>query len=96
MTGLFSPRVTTIPQPTPHVRLIARGLLETLHEDHRLVGAASAMRGDDIDERGLDILGHALGVTAHINMGAFVQPLPERRAHFAHAVLHIEFFRSIA
>ena len=53
------------------------------------------MLGDDIDECGLDILGHALGVPADIEMRAFGKPAPELGADFAHAVLHVIFLGAV-
>src|SRR5580704_12396232 len=46
-------------------------LLELPDEAHGLVGRPGAELGHDIDQRALHVLGHALGIAADIDMGAF-------------------------
>src|SRR5215472_1745025 len=60
-----------------HVLLIAALLLELVHEGDRLVAGARTVLCDDVDQRALDVLGHALGVAADIDVGALGQPRPQ-------------------
>src|SRR5262245_30298805 len=52
------------------VLLVAALLLEIGHERDGLVGGAHAVLRHDVDQRALHILGHALGVAAHVHMSA--------------------------
>src|SRR5215831_9959965 len=79
-----------------HVLLIAAALLELSHEGDRVVGRARAVLRDDVDERPLHVLGHALGVTAYIDVGAVGEPSPQVAPHLAHAVLHVELLLAVA
>ena len=54
------------------------------------------MRGGDIDQRPLDILGHALGVAADIDMRALGEPAPQLRSDLAHTVLDVELLVAVA
>ena len=54
------------------------------------------MRRDDLDERALDVLGHALGVAADVEMRAFGEPAPQLRPDLAHAVLDVDFLVAVA
>jgi hypothetical protein len=56
------------------VLLIAALLLEIGDEGDRLIGRAYAVLGDDLDQRALDVLGHALGIAADIDVGAVGDP----------------------
>src|SRR5581483_1843327 len=53
-----------------HVSLIAAALLQLGDEGDRLVGGARAEFGDDVDQRALHVLRHALRVAADIEMRA--------------------------
>src|SRR5712671_1796174 len=77
--------------PSVDVLLITALLLQLGHESDRLVGRACAVLRHDVDKRELDILGHVLGVAAHIEMRALGEPGPEVATDLAHAVLHVEF-----
>src|SRR5215211_5580929 len=79
-----------------HVLLIAAALLEVGHEGDRLVGRAHAVLRDDVDQRPFHVLGHALGVAAHIHMRAVGEPRPQIAADLAHAILHVEFLLAVA
>src|SRR5262249_15642824 len=63
---------------------------------NRLVGRACAVRGDDLDPRTLDILGHTLGIAANIDVRTLGDPGPELAAELAHAVLDIKLLAAIA
>src|ERR1043166_10053281 len=78
------------------VLLVAALLLELRHERDRLLDGARAMLRHDVDQRALDILRHALGIAADIDMRAVGEPGPEVAADLAHAVLHEEFLAPVA
>ena len=71
----------------PHVA--ARGA-EVLDVGVRGAGAQPAVRRDDLVQRGVDVLRHARGVAAHVEMGAVLEPRPKLGAVFAHLVLHVD------
>ena len=48
------------------------------------------MRRGDVDQRPLDVLGHALGVAADVDMRAARRASATTPADLAHAVLHVE------
>src|SRR6266852_3699468 len=77
-----------------HIALVAAGLGETV--EPRLGGRALAalLRGD-FQQRVLDVLGHALGIAADIEMRAFVEPRPELGRVLAHAMLNVELLRLV-
>src|SRR5262245_55953700 len=63
-----------------HVLLVAPGLLEIGHEGDRLIERAHAVLCDDLDQRALDVLGHALGIAAHVEVRALGEPRPHLAA----------------
>src|SRR5215469_10592445 len=79
-----------------HILLVAAVLLHLGHEGDRLVGRAYPEGRHDLDQRRLDVLGHALGVAADIDMRALGEPGPQIAANVAHAVLDIDFFGGVA
>ncbi len=60
------------------------------------LAAARAVLGNDIDQREFDVLGHALGVAADIDVRAVSEPGPQIAAGFAHAVLHVDLLIAVA
>ncbi|MNH12164.1 hypothetical protein D3C79_716990 [compost metagenome] len=46
-------------------------------------------------ERGVDVLGHAPGVTTDIEVSALLQPAPQVSALLEHALLYIDFLRLV-
>src|SRR5262249_26963768 len=55
-----------------------------------------AVLGDQEDQRGIDVLGHALGVAADIDVRPALQPRPQPRRVFAHAMLDVDLVRLVA
>src|SRR5471032_1925826 len=47
---------------------------------------------DDFLQRGVDVLGHAAGIATDIDTGTLLQPAPQLRAGFEHALLHVDLF----
>ena len=58
--------------------------------------SSCAMARNDIHQSRLDILRHAFGVAAHVEVRALRQPAPQGVADFTHAVLDVEFPIAIA
>ena len=56
----------------------------------RGVLAHAALRFNDAMQRGVHILRHAAGVAAHVDAGAALNPTPQLRTLFDHAVLHVD------
>jgi hypothetical protein len=56
------------------VLLITALLFQLRHEGDRLIGGARAVLRHDVDQRALDVLRHALGVAADVNMRAVGEP----------------------
>ena len=52
--------------------------------------------GGDIDQGALDVLRHAFGVAADIDMRPLGEPTPQLRPDLAHAVLDVEFLIAVA
>jgi hypothetical protein len=77
-------------------RVVAFGFLEVL--DVGLGGFAGfrAVFFDDGDERLVDVVGHADGIAADVEVGAFLQPGVEFRAVLDHAVLDVDLLRLVA
>ena len=73
-----------------HILLIAAAFLELGHERDGFVGRAHAEGRDDIDERRFDILGHALGIAADIDVGAVGEPGPQIAADVKHMAKDVE------
>ncbi len=61
-----------------------------------LVSRFAALGFDDLVKGFIDILGHAFGVAADVEVGAFFQPLPEFAGGLEHAGLDVDFFFLIA
>src|SRR5712691_5967901 len=78
------------------VLLVAALPLEVGDEGDRLVDRARAVLGDDVDQRALDVAGHALGVAADIDVGAVGEPGPEIAADLAHPILDVELLLGVA
>src|SRR3954453_13099788 len=78
------------------IRLVAPRLFQRRDKSDRLVGRAGAVRRDDFDQRRFDILCHALGIAADIEMRASREPLPNLGADFAHPILDVEFSFAVA
>lgn len=55
----------------------------------------TAMTFDDAQHCGFDILRHVAGITADIDMGAILEPRPQRRTLFAYSVLDVDFLRLV-
>src|SRR5665213_1187591 len=70
--------------------------LQLSDKGHGLVGRTRAELRDDVDQRALDILGHALGIAADVDVGALCQPRPQLAADLAHAILHVELLVAVA
>src|SRR5579863_3454905 len=79
-----------------NVGLVTAIDLQLAEEPHRLGRCAAAMLGDDVDERGLDVLGHAQRVAADIDVRAIIKPGPEVAANLAHAVLDVDLLVAVA
>src|SRR5690348_4298910 len=58
-----------------------------------VVGGVAAVRHGDVDERGMDVPGHVVGVAADVQVRAFLQPGVEFPALLAQAVLDVGFSR---
>src|SRR5690349_428666 len=71
-------------------------LLQVRNEAHGLGRGARAVVRNDIHQRALDVLGHAFGIAANIEMRALREPGPQFTADLAHAVLHIELLLAVA
>src|SRR5262245_17552018 len=84
------------PTASIHILLIAALLLQIRYEQSRLFRAARAVLRHDIDQRGLDILCHALGVAADIEVRAVGDPTPQIAANLAHTILHVDLLIAIA
>src|SRR5262249_12285135 len=82
--------------PSIYVLLIAADLFQIGDESNGLIARARAVRGDDLDPGALHILGHALGVAADVDVGAFGEPRPELAAELAHAILDVELLTAVA
>ena len=54
------------------------------------------MRGGEVANGRFDVPGHALGVTADIEVRALFEPLPELGAGLPNALLDISLFRAVA
>src|SRR5262249_53293204 len=78
------------------VLLVASPLLEVGDERDRLVDRAHAELRNDIDQRKLHVLGHALGVAAAIDVRSVGEPRPQVATDLAHAILHVEFLLAVA
>src|SRR5680860_75523 len=78
------------------IGLVATRRAQRLHIGLRVLRGFSAARADDVDQRALDVLGHALGVAAHIEMRAALEPCEEFRTLLAHSVLHVDFLVAVA
>src|SRR5690348_4915639 len=61
-----------------------------------VVGGMAAVRHGDVDERGMDVPGHVVGVAADVQVRAFLQPGVELPALLAQAVLHVDLLRGVA
>ena len=70
-------------------RLIAAGLLEVGDEGLGALLVVAAVHRRDLDQRLLDIGGHALGVAADVEVCAALQPRPQLGRLRPHAVLHV-------
>jgi hypothetical protein len=71
-----------------HILLEPALFLEFSEKGDRLIGRPRAELGHNIDQRALDILGHALGVTANVNVGTSSKPRPQFASDLTHAILH--------
>src|SRR5215475_8013589 len=71
------------------VRLVATGGLEFGDEIARGGPAHLAGFGRDVREGRLHVLGHALGISADIEVGSGLKPAPQLRSRLQHAVLHV-------
>src|SRR5690606_13832737 len=69
-----------------HLLEVAGGVLD----------AHGAVLRDDVDKGLVDVLGHAGGVAADVEVGAGVDPLPYVLAVLAHAVLDVDLLRLVA
>ena len=56
------------------VLLVAALPFQLRHERDRLIGRARAVLRHDVDQRALDVLRHALGVAANVDVGAIGEP----------------------
>lgn len=60
-----------------------------------LFGCFAAVLGHDFEQGGMDILGHPLGISTHVEVGALFQPAPELSALLLHSVLNVDLLRLI-
>src|SRR5690606_29262412 len=60
-----------------------------------LLPQPAVARGDFV-EGAVDVLGHALGVAADVEMGSTREPAPEFLVGFAHLVLHVDLGLAVA
>src|SRR5580698_6745388 len=58
-------------------------------------GSVGAL-GDDVQQGEFDVLGHARGVAADVEVGTTFEPLVESSAMHLHAVLNVDLLRLIA
>src|SRR5262245_31970097 len=79
-----------------YIRLVAAGSLQLGDEVAGAGFAHLAALGGDLDERVLHVLGHALGVAAHVEMRTVPEPSPQLGSGLAHAVLHVGFLGPVA
>src|SRR6516225_6145925 len=91
----FHPDWNRFSSASVYVELEPALLLEIGDEADGLVRGAGSKLRDDIDQRPLDILCHALGIAANIHVRAFGEPCPQLAPDLAHAVLNIEFLGSV-
>src|SRR5262249_36440579 len=94
--ALARDRLGPRPRTSIYVLLVAPGFFQIGDERNRLVGSARAVCGDDLDPRGLDVLGHAFGIAADIDVRAVGEPSPQLTADLAHAVLDVELPGAVA
>src|SRR5260370_9784001 len=83
------------PEASVHIALIAAGLCEAVEPGLGSCAFAALFRGD-FQQRILDVLGHALGIAADVEMSGFVEPRPERGRVLAHAMLKVDLLRLVA
>src|SRR5260370_35001194 len=50
---------------------------------------------DDSMQSRIDIFGHSLGITAHVEVSAVLQPSPQISCVFQHSMLNVDFLRLI-
>src|SRR5260370_15134236 len=75
--------------------MVAAGLGKAVEPGLGGRALAAVLRGD-FEQRVVDVLGHALGVAADIEMRAFVEPRPELGRVLAHAMLNVDFLGLVA
>ena len=78
------------------VAVIAVLVFELLHVLRGRVAAEAGLLFDDGVQRGVDVLGHAGGIAADVDAGAFFKPRIEARGLLEHAVLHVDLAVLIA
>jgi hypothetical protein len=61
------------------VGLIAALRLEFADKPDRFRWRPTAVLRDDVDQRRLDVLGHALRIAADVHVGAVIEPRPRGR-----------------
>src|SRR5580704_13507234 len=83
------------PEDSVHIALIAAGPGEAVEPGLGSRALAAVLRRD-FQQRVLDVLGHALGIAADIEMRALVEPRPELGRVLAHAMLNVDLLRLVA
>src|SRR5713101_2242066 len=92
---IMSARDARGPKDSVHIALVAAGLGEAV-EPGLGAGTLAALLGRNLQQRVLDVLGHALGIAADIEVRAFLQPAPELGRVLAQAVLDVDLLGLVA
>ena len=79
-----------------HVLAVALRLLQLLDVGGGLLGRLASRLLDDLVEGGVDILGHARGVAADVEVGTLLEPSEEFLGGLQHAVLDIDLLGLVA
>src|SRR4051794_31765158 len=79
-----------------NVALIAAGLGHPSDVCFRSLGRQTALLGDDLKERAVDVAGHSPGVAADVEVGPLLEPTPELAGALAHPVLDVDLLGLVA
>src|ERR1019366_6096152 len=87
---MLATRYSLLATSSIDVALVALLFLQLFHKFGRSRGGHAALLRNDVEQGGVHILGHALGVATDIEISAALDPGPELGRILPHPVLHVK------